>query len=172
MTSFSTGWNNTNRYQGPLRRSLASCPRSIWYSQQQINRWAHSEVSTLNNTHPGFRYRKHKNSLSKMDETHDWTVHNFFPFFWVHFLQNKSSSLFFSRKKTVHGLQRANKRWTQTRDGLQRAKVNCKRLLYSWMNATIYTADRWNEASVILNQQATAEVLPRDTIHGCPAGRN
>ena len=25
MTSFSTGWN-TNRYQGPLRRSLASSP--------------------------------------------------------------------------------------------------------------------------------------------------
>ena len=41
MTSFSTGWNTnryTNRYQGKLRHSLASCPRSIWYSQQQINR--------------------------------------------------------------------------------------------------------------------------------------
>ena len=86
----------------------------------------------------------------------------FFPFFWVHFLQNKSSSLFFSRKKTVHGLQRANKRWTQTRDGLQRAKVNCKRLLYSWMNATIYTADRWNGASVILNQQVKRPLMRED----------
>ena len=69
-----------------------------------------SSFNTQQGIHPRFRYSKRRNLLEKWKKhATELYISFFFRFFGVYFLQNKSSSLFFSKKKTVHGLQRANK---------------------------------------------------------------